>query len=247
MQRYFIKLAYDGSDFHGWQVQPNAPTVQEALTTALATFLREPGLETMGCGRTDTGVHAREFYAHFDLPGEAPENLIFRVNQMLPEAIALSDLIKVAPDAHARFDASARTYEYHVHQQRDPFKKHRSTYINRRLAVEPMNEAAAVLKEYQDFTSFSKVHTEVKTNLCRIDFAEWRTNGEELCFTITADRFLRNMVRAVVGTLLEVGLGKMSLSEFRAVIEGMDRGLAGTSAPAHGLYLTKIVYPYLPG
>jgi len=243
-QRYFIELAYKGTRFHGWQVQPNALTVQECMENALSTITRER-VELTGAGRTDTGVHASYFVAHFDSlkPDLDHPDFTHKLNSFLKDDLSVFAVSKVRPDAHARFDAVSRTYQYHLNLRKDPFSVETSWYFFRQPDVEKMNQACQILFEYIDFTSFSKLHTDVKTNNCKIIQAEWLQKGSDLVFTVKADRFLRNMVRAVVGTLLEVGLGKMDMAGFRKVIEQKDRGAAGLSVPAHGLFLTDIEYP----
>ncbi|MDR2853705.1 MAG: tRNA pseudouridine(38-40) synthase TruA [Prevotellaceae bacterium] len=245
MKRYFIYLAYNGTAYCGWQMQNNGTSVQQVLTAALRTVLREPSLTIMGAGRTDTGVHATEMVAHFDV-NEAIENaveLCGKLNRFLPKDIAVKKIIPVKNDAHARFDAVLRQYEYHIITEKNVFKNHLAARFDMPLDFEKMNIAAAVLKEYRDFTSFSKLHTDVKTNNCQISAAKWEQRGDEWVFVVAADRFLRNMVRAIVGTLLEVGKGKISLDEFRGIIESKNRNNAGMSVPAHGLYLVKVEYP----
>jgi len=245
MQRYFIHLTYDGTNYHGWQIQENANTVQQELQQALSTLFREE-VAVVGCGRTDTGVHARDFYAHFERSEQLDEleELTIRLNKMIPRDIAIFSIFGVDAEVHTRFSALSRTYEYHVNTWKDPFSIKRSCFITHPIDVEKMNSAAQALYDYTDFTSFSKTHTQVKTNLCKIMKAQW-TEGEggKLVFTIQADRFLRNMVRAIVGTLFEVGKSKMTTQQFRQVIEAKDRSLAGTSVPAEGLYLTRVEYP----
>ncbi len=243
-QRYFIELAYKGTKFHGWQVQPNAVSVQECLEKGLSTFIREP-IAVTGAGRTDTGVHASYFVAHFNSskPNLDHPDFTHKLNSFLNEDVSVFSISKVEPEAHARFDAVSRTYQYHLNLQKDPFSVETSWYFFRRPDVAKMNEACKILFDYIDFTSFSKLHTYVKTNNCKIIQAEWTQQGSRLVFTVKADRFLRNMVRAMVGTLLEVGLDKMNLEAFRTVIERKDRGAAGLSVPAHGLFLTDIEYP----
>lgn len=243
-QRYFIELAYNGTRFHGWQIQPNAPSVQEQLEKAVSTIAREK-ISVTGAGRTDTGVHARFFVAHFDSENknlDIPE-LSGKLNSFLGNDLVIFRIYKVVPDAHARFDALSRSYQYHITRTKDPFAQETAWYFKYPLDVEKMNEACTVLFDYSDFTSFSKLHTDVKTNHCKIFQAEWKKQGTQLVFTVKADRFLRNMVRAIVGTLLEVGQGKLSVDGFREVIEKKDRGAAGVSVPAHGLFLTGIEYP----
>lgn len=244
--RYFLKLSYNGASFHGWQVQPNAVSVQSTIEEALSTVLRE-NIGIVGAGRTDTGVNARQMYAHFDYDKEIPDfgKLINSLNRLVGKDIAIYDIIKVADDAHARFDATARTYKYFVTHQKSPFLYPLSWHCPQSLDYEKMNEACEVLKRHIDFTSFSKLHTDVKTNNCRIDYAHWQKEGEMMVFTITADRFLRNMVRAVVGTLVEVGRGKISVDEFEQIILKKDRCSAGTSMPPQALFLWKVNYDYI--
>jgi tRNA pseudouridine38-40 synthase len=243
-QRYFLQLSYNGTRFHGWQVQPNAVSVQEELEKALSTLLREP-VSVVGAGRTDTGVHASFFILHFDLqtPLEAGYDLVYKLNSFLPDDISVQKCWPVSGEAHARFSAVSRTYHYIITTQKDPFSTETSYYYSLPLDLDKMNEAALVLFDYEDFTSFSRLHSDVKTNNCRIYQAEWKREGAQLVFVIKADRFLRNMVRAIVGTLLEVGKGKLSTEGFRQIIEKHDRGAAGASAPAHGLFLVDIEYP----
>jgi tRNA pseudouridine38-40 synthase len=242
--RYFIYLAYDGTRYHGWQIQPNGISVQQTLMQALATFLRRE-VEVTGAGRTDAGVHARLMVAHFDydspLDGAAVTD---KMNRLLPPDISVYKVVPVRPEAHARFDATWRTYHYFVSTSKDPFNRHYAWRLFQTPDFERMNEAARTLFDYTDFTSFSKLHTDVKTNNCRIMQAEWTQVGPtEWRFTIQADRFLRNMVRAVVGTLMEVGRGKMTVEGFRRVIEARDRCSAGTSVPGHALFLVDVGYP----
>ncbi|WP_208600597.1 tRNA pseudouridine(38-40) synthase TruA [Pedobacter terrae] len=245
-KRYFIQLAYDGSLYHGWQTQPNAITVQELLDKAMSVFFRQP-IETLGCGRTDAGVHATDFYAHFDVE-DVDEvkvlNAITGINAMLPYQIAAKRMIPVDPDAHARFDATARAYKYYIHFEKDPFKINRSWLVKDELDVEAMNEAAAVLLNYTDFSCFSKSNTQTFTNNCKITKAVFEEQEGGLVFTIQADRFLRNMVRAIMGTLVSVGKKEINLAAFKAIIESKNRSKAGQSVPACGLYLVKIEYPY---
>lgn len=242
--RYFLYFSYKGTAYHGWQIQPNGLSVQEVLTKALSTILRTE-IELTGAGRTDTGVHARLMVAHFDVASELLEGIdvVQKLNSLLPNDIAVSKIAQVKNDTHARFDAVSRRYEYHLIFSKIVFKNELAVKLHDNLDFEMMNLAAATLKEYHDFTSFSKLHTDVKTNHCQIYEAIWSTCNDEWIFSIEADRFLRNMVRAVVGTLLEVGRHRMSLEQFRKVIEAQDRCLAGPSVPAHGLYLVDIHYP----
>ncbi|RIH64799.1 tRNA pseudouridine(38-40) synthase TruA [Mariniphaga sediminis] len=244
MYRYFVQLSFKGTRYHGWQVQPNAISVQEVLEKAFSTILREE-ISVVGAGRTDTGVHASFFVLHFDTENEILDTtkLVFRLNSFLPFDIAIQKIWQVTTEAHARFGALSRTYHYYITTQKNPFQSETAFYYRGNLDVAKMNEAARILLEYDDFTSFSRLHTDVKTNLCKIYRAEWQQEKNRLVFTIRANRFLRNMVRAVVGTLLEVGKGKLSLENFREIIEVKDRGAAGASAPAHGLFLAEVEYP----
>jgi tRNA pseudouridine38-40 synthase len=246
-KRYFIQLAYDGSLYHGWQIQPNAITVQELLDKAMSVFFRQP-IETLGCGRTDSGVHATDFYAHFDVEDVAEAkvlNAISGINAMLPYQIAAKRIIPVHDEAHARFDATARAYKYYVHFEKDPFKVNRSWLLKDKLDVEAMNQAAALLLNYTDFSCFSKSNTQTFTNNCKVTNAVFEEQGDGLVFTIQADRFLRNMVRAIMGTLVQIGKKEINLEDFKAIIESKNRSKAGQSVPACGLYLVKIEYPYL--
>ena len=248
--RYFLQLAYNGAPFHGWQVQPNAPSVQAAIERALTLALRCP-TGIVGAGRTDTGVNASMMLAHFDTPEpltpERRESLLRQLNAIVGNDIALLAIHDVPGEAHARFDATSRTYHYYVTTTRNPFIYNSYWRAPVNLDFELMNRAALILLETIDFTSFSKLHTDVKTNNCRVTHAAWhRLDTDRWVFEITADRFLRNMVRAVVGTLVEVGRHKMTIEEFSHVIERRDRCAAGTSMPPHPLYLHRVEYPYLP-
>lgn len=244
--RYFIEFAYNGTQYHGWQLQPNASTVQQTLTHAISTLLRQP-IELVGAGRTDAGVHAKQMFAHFDWNEKIDSDaLTLKMNSFLPADIVVYRFITVSDEAHARFDATARTYEYHVHLFKDAFAHPLSYYHHKKLDIDLMNEAAKILYEYEDFECFSKAHTDVFTFNCDVFHAEWKaTSPNQLVFTISANRFLRNMVRAIVGTLINVGLHKASIEDFRAIIESKDRGKAGFSVPGHGLFLTQVSYPYL--
>lgn len=244
MARYFIYLGYDGTNYHGWQIQPNGTSVQEELQKALFTLMRQ-SVEVVGAGRTDAGVHASLMIAHTDLGASVDTTiLIDKLNRLLPPDIAIYRIRRVKDDAHARFDATYRRYQYHVITSKNPFLRHYAWRVFQPLDFERMNEAASVLFEYTDFTSFSKLHTDVKTNNCRIQYARWEQVGEdEWVFTIQADRFLRNMVRAVVGTLVDVGRGKLTIEGFRRVIEAKDRCSAGTSVPGNALFLVDVGYP----
>jgi tRNA pseudouridine38-40 synthase len=244
-QRYFIELSYDGTNYHGWQAQPNAVTVQQLLDEALSTVLRQP-IETTGCGRTDTGVHATEFFAHFDYNSEIehPKSEM-SVNAVLPQDIAVKRIIPIHPDAHARFDATQRSYEYHIHFEKDPFKVNRSWELRDKPDIALMNQAAAIMMEFTDFSCFSKSNTQTFTNNCKIARAEWIEEEGSLVFHISADRFLRNMVRAIVGTVIAIGRKEIEPVAIRQIIESKNRSKAGTSVPACGLYLTEVRYPYL--
>ncbi|RYG42911.1 MAG: tRNA pseudouridine(38-40) synthase TruA [Chitinophagaceae bacterium] len=241
--RYFIEFSYNGTNYLGWQAQLDTPkTVQQTLQNAMSTLLRAP-LEVVGAGRTDTGVHARKMFAHFEHDA-LPEikKLVYRLNSFLPKDIAVHDIFPVAADAHARFGARSRTYEYHIHTKKNVFLENLSWYYFREIDVEKMNQAAQILFEYNDFECFSKSNTDVKTFICKITHANWVKADDRLVFTISADRFLRNMVRAIVGTLIEIGLGKIDADGLRRIIEAKDRSLAGFSAPARGLYLVDVGY-----
>lgn len=242
--RYFIHLAYNGANYCGWQTQPDLPTVQLTLEQALTTLLRKP-TPIVGCGRTDTGVHASDFYAHFTSETEIEtEKLTFKLNSFLPADIAIFEIFAVKENAHARFDAIARTYQYHVSDKRLPFKQGLYSRIYFQPDLSLMNEGAKLLMEYEDFTSFAKLHTQVKTNICHLSQALWEEREDEWIFTIRSNRFLRNMVRSVTGTLLDVGRGKLSLEGLREIVEKKNRCAAGVSMPPQGLFLTRVEYPF---
>lgn len=259
-ERYFIEIAFKGTNYHGWQIQKNALSVQEVLDKAISTVFRED-VSTLGCGRTDAGVHAKQLFAHFDVLIKKEEqngsnstltNLADRktqqylrgINALLPSDIAAKALFKVKIDAHARFDAISRSYEYHIHFGKDPFLTEYSWQVRDDLDIEKMNEAALIMMEYEDFSCFSKSNTQVFTNNCTITFAQWRRLEDgRLIFEIRANRFLRNMVRAIVGTLIEIGKGNQKIDYIREVLLSKNRSIAGVSVPACGLYLTKVVYP----
>lgn len=241
--RYAIHLAYNGTNYCGWQTQPELPTVQFTLESALSTLLRTP-IAIVGCGRTDTGVHASDFYAHFDLDGPLADNLVFKLNSYLPPDIAIFDIFPVADNFHARFSALSRTYKYYAANVRLPFSQGLYCRIYFNPDLDAMNEAAKVLMQYDDFTSFAKLHTDNKTNICHLTEAQWRREGEMLVFTITSNRFLRNMVRSVTGTLLDVGRGKLTIDGLRAIVEQKNRCAAGVSMPAQGLFLTNVAYEW---
>jgi len=244
MARYFIKLAYNGKEFHGWQIQDNAITVQGELNQSLSLLLGKE-IKTTGCGRTDTGVNASCFFAHFD-SDKLIENLVYKLNSLLPNSIVIESIFEVAPEAHSRFDAKARTYHYFFHNKASPFLGEFSYYVPRKLNIEAMNKACEMLLNVEDFTSFSKVHTETFTNNCKVSNASIESIGEETYrFEITADRFLRNMVRAIMGTLIIVGKGKISLSQFQEIIDSHDRGKAGKSVAGEALFLAKVEYEYI--
>lgn len=241
--RYFIELSYFGKAYHGWQNQPNSISVQEVLEDRLSKVLRT-SVEVVGAGRTDAGVHAKQLFAHFDSEtGLDVSELQYKLNSMLPKDIAIAEIFPVNKNVHARFDAISRSYEYHISQEKDAFNFDFSWLLKKYLDVDKMNKACNALKEYSNFKCFSKSRTDVKTYNCRIDHAEWKIEGQKLVFYITADRFLRNMVRAIVGTLVEIGLNKYPVAHIHEVIKSKDRGEAGASVPAHGLYLTRIEYP----
>lgn len=240
--RYFIELSYKGTNYHGWQIQPDASSVQEEVNKAISTILQEE-IQVVGAGRTDAGVHASQMFAHFDTLSNLSDEYIYKFNSILPNEIVIHSLKNVLDDKHARFDAINRSYEYRIYLGRNPFLLDTTWQFHQKeLNLEKMNEAASILLEYEDFESFSKVKTDVKTFNCKITKAVWKQEGENLIFYITANRFLRNMVRAIVGTLIEVGLGKKSIQDFRQIIESKKRSEAGLSVPAQGLFLTKIKY-----
>jgi tRNA pseudouridine38-40 synthase len=243
--RYFIKLSYNGTHYHGWQTQPNAPSIQETLTKALSIILNSK-IDLMGAGRTDSGVHAKEMFAHFDFNNPiSTSNLVHNLNSYLPKDIVVYDIISVSDLAHARFDAIKRTYEYHINTYKDAFLQEQSWYFHQELNLNLMNLAAKLLLKYTDFQCFSKVNTDVNTFNCTIFEANWKQENNSLVFTISANRFLRNMVRSIVGTLINVGINKITLDDFEEIIKSKNREKAGFSVPAHGLYLTKIEYDYL--
>lgn len=251
--RYFMRLAFNGTPFFGWQIQPKNISVQEVIENALTLLLQQPSddgqrerIAITGCGRTDTGVHARDFVAHFDFSEELNEEqrlkLVNKLNSFLPKEIVISTIEPVADDAHARFDAIDRTYRYYVNIRKDAFNFPYAHRVFEKLDVDKMNEAASLLLKNEDFTSFSKVHTQVNNMRCHVTHAQWEQCDDQLIFTITANRFLRNMVRAIVGTLLLVGKGKITVQDFQDIIEQKDRCKAGDSAPAHALFLEKVRY-----
>ncbi|NND76971.1 MAG: tRNA pseudouridine(38-40) synthase TruA [Flavobacteriales bacterium] len=247
MKRYFLELAYDGTAYHGWQVQNNAHSVQAEINTALQTLLNDKELNVTGCGRTDAGVHASQFYLHFDaeMEIEDADNFVYRLNQILPKDIVIYRCVRVHAEAHARFDATSRTYQYHIIQRKNPFNQKFAALFTQDLDVTKMHNVAQQLFGHKDFTSFSKLHSDAHTNNCKIFHASWKQMEDEIVFEIKADRFLRNMVRAIVGTCIEVGKGRMEKEAFVQVIEAKDRQEAGHSVPAKGLFLMRIEYDYL--
>jgi len=242
--RYFITLSYDGLRYHGWQIQPNGDSVQAKLQWALTTLLRQD-IQVTGAGRTDAGVHARKMVAHFDI-AHLPlttVDLVYKLNRLLPQDIAVQKAEQVSDDLHARFSATSRTYHYYIHTIKDPFRRSTSCELHYPLDFVAMNKAANILLDYEDFGAFCKAHADVKTTICDVTVAQWhQTSPTDWYFEITANRFLRNMVRAVVGTLIDVGRGRLSIDEFRQVIEGRKRTEAGESMPAHALFLEDITY-----
>ncbi|MGB0934088.1 MAG: tRNA pseudouridine(38-40) synthase TruA [Lishizhenia sp.] len=244
VQRYFFELAYDGTKFFGWQIQPREISVQQTIEEALTKLNSNREVKVVGCGRTDTGVHASNFYLHVDFPEiKQQEKFLFKLNRMLPDAIAVAKIIKVKSDAHARFDALERTYQYFISTQKKPFNSAYTYLVSSKLNIDAMNKACAYLIGEKDFTSLAKMHTDVKTNICNVRFAQWKkTNEDTLMFEIKANRFLRNMVRATVGTLLEVGLQKIKPEEVKEILDAKSRSRAKASAPGHALFLSKVEY-----
>tara|TARA_A100001015_G_scaffold320443_1_gene446824 strand:+ start:2832 stop:3590 length:759 start_codon:yes stop_codon:yes gene_type:complete len=240
--RYFVFFAYNGAGYHGWQSQPNALTVQQEMEQAFETLLQEP-IALTAAGRTDAGVHASFMVAHFDTSNSLPENLCFLLNQYLSNAISINRIQNVSDSAHARFDALSRTYQYTISSVKNPFRYPYQYYIKGSLDLAQMNASAALLLEYEDFECFSKVNTDVKTFMCQIEKAHWESLENQYIFTIKANRFLRNMVRAIVGTLIEIGQGKRTLDSLYKTLRSKDRSQAGYSVPAHALFLTDIEYP----
>jgi tRNA pseudouridine38-40 synthase len=242
--RYFIELSYKGTNYHGWQVQPSSISVQELINKAFSTIFGV-SINVVGAGRTDTGVHAEQLYAHVDFSNEINlGEVIYKINSLLPNDIVVENILKATESAHARFDATSRSYEYRVFLGRNPFLIDTTWQLNnKKLNIVKMNEAAEILLTYTNFKCFSRTNSNVKTYNCDVKRAEWVLTKKILVFYITADRFLRNMVRAIVGTLIEVGTGKITLEDFKQIIESKDRCNAGTSAPAQGLFLTQVTYP----
>lgn len=246
MSRKFLHLAYKGTNFFGWQIQPNEISVQEEIEKALTKLNRNNSVKVVGCGRTDTGVHASQFYAHFDQEFDLDnEQLCFKLNNMLHQDIVVFEVLDVASEAHARFDASARTYHYFIHQEKDPFIHEISWQRKGNLNIEKMNEACQLLLKHSDFECFSKVKTDVTNFNCDISQAIWIPSDKGYIFSITANRFLRNMVRAIVGTMIEIGEEKISIQDFQGILQSKNRSEAGQSVPARGLFLAKIKYDYI--
>jgi len=241
IQRYFIQLSYDGTTFHGWQIQPNAKSIQETLNFALSTITRQE-IYVVGCGRTDTGVHASQFYAHFESEEIELEPVCYKVNRMLPPQIAVQRIFKVAKDTHARFSATSRIYEYRITMAKNPFLVHRAYELREEMDIALMNKAGEMCQDFTDFSSFAKA-SDVKTNLCDLHYARWERKDEMILFEVKANRFLRNMVRSMVGTIIEIGRKRVSLEQFEKIVESKNRSKAGYSVPAHGLYLKEIGYP----
>ncbi len=240
--RYFVEFSYKGTNYHGWQIQPDVNSVQAEITKALSIILQED-IQVVGAGRTDTGVHASQMIAHFDTLKIVSNEFIYKFNAILPDDIVIRSLEKVSDNKHARFDAISRSYEYRILLRRDPFLLESTWQLHqKKLNINKMNKASKILFEYKNFQSFSKVKTDVKTFNCKITHASWNLDGDHLTFHITSNRFLRNMVRAIVGTLIEVGLGKKTIDDFRKIIKSKSRSEAGFSVPAKGLFLTKVEY-----
>ena len=245
LTRYFIFISFKGTYYHGWQLQPRSLTIQKILDESLSLILGEK-VSTTGAGRTDAGVHALFFCAHFDSTVndlDIKTDLVFRLNRFLPDDIAITGIRKVKNDANARYSAISRTYRYFITRKKDPFRTETSWFIHGPLDIDLMNMVSGTLTRYDDFTSFSRLHSDNKTNICKVFMAEWELEGDTLVFTIKADRFLRNMVRAITGTVVDIGRKKISPAEFEKIIEARDRGSAGMSAPAKGLFLSDIEYP----
>jgi tRNA pseudouridine38-40 synthase len=240
--RYFLEIAYKGTNYHGWQVQKNAHSVQQELNSCLERLFQQP-VETIASGRTDTGVHAEQQFVHLDLNEELNADLLFKINCILPNDIVVKNYFRVKDNAHARFDTISRSYEYRICRVKNPFSLGLAWNLTRDLDFESMKEATTILFEFEDFQSFSKVHTDVEHFLCKIIYAGWEHEGDYLIFKIEANRFLRGMVRTIVGTLIDIGKGKISVRNFREVLEKKDRKAAGAIVPAEGLYLTRIKYP----
>jgi tRNA pseudouridine38-40 synthase len=243
MPRYFIEIAYNGADFHGWQKQPNAPSVQETIETCLFKLFGQKEIPIVGCGRTDAGVHAKQYFFHLDLEQPLDETqFVYKLNRMFPKGIAAYSMREVSPELHARFDATKRTYRYFIHPHKNPFREDISWYFPYPLDLDKMNEAAKLLLGEKDFGSFAKAHTDVKTNICKVYAAQWLIDENGFYFEISANRFLRNMVRAIVGTLIDIGTGKLGLSDIPKILAAKNRQEASLSVPGHALFLWKIDY-----
>ena len=243
MTRYFFEISYNGKNYHGWQRQANSVSVQETIESCFSKLYSNKDIGIIGCGRTDAGVHAKQYFFHVDLENsEDPIVFVFKLNRMLPESIFIKEMKSVESDLHARFAAKKRTYRYFIHPQKDPFKEELSWYFPQKIDVDQMNNAANFLLGEKDFCSFAKVHTDVKTTICSVYSAKWHTDANGLYFEISANRFLRNMVRAIVGTLLEVGAGKIHPEEIQTILSAKNRQEAAVSVPAHGLFLWEILY-----
>jgi len=243
MHRYFIEIAYNGADFHGWQKQPNAPSVQETIEKCLFKQFANTEIPIVGCGRTDAGVHAKQYFFHLDLEKKVDEQqFVYKLNRMFPKGIAAFSMREVENDLHARFDAKKRTYRYFIHQTKNPFREGVSWYFPHTLDFYKMNEAAQVLIGEKDFSSFAKAHTDVKTNICTVNEAKWHTDENGYYFEISANRFLRNMVRAIVGTLMDIGTGKLEITDLSKILAAKDRQEASVSVPGHALFLWEIEY-----
>jgi tRNA pseudouridine38-40 synthase len=245
MNRYFIQLAFNGKNYHGWQMQDNAHTVQAEINNKLSLLLNEK-INVIGCGRTDTGVHAKEYFAHFEMqkPLDGLNELVKKLNNFLPPDVVIYKVFEVKPYMHARFSAVSRTYRYYISRIKNPFLQELSYFYHAPLNISAMKQASNLLLDYTDFTSFSKLHSKTNNNNCKILFCNWEEAEGMLVFTITADRFLRNMVRAIVGTLLEIGKGKLEPADLKTIIEAKNRSAAGFSVPAEGLFLEKVLYPF---
>ena len=243
MQRYFFELSYNGTDYFGWQRQPKEISVQQVIEDSLSKMHSNQEIKVVGCGRTDSGVHAKHFALHVELPIISDtDKMTFKLNRMLPDSIVISKIYSVNSELHARFSAKARTYRYYIHKAKNPFKKNLSWHVPQELNIDEMNKAARQLIGKKDFTSFSKLHTDVKTNICNVTKAEWVKEADEIYFEISSDRFLRNMVRATVGTLMDVGFGKIKAESMSEILSAMNRQAASVSVPAHGLFLWKVDY-----
>lgn len=243
MYRYFFKISYDGTSYFGWQKQPKQISIQETIEKDLSKIHSLKEINIVGCGRTDAGVHAKEYYFHWEFEKSInKQDIKYKLNKMLPNGICIHDIYEVPNDIHARFSAKERSYEYLINTSKNPFTSYHSWYISQNLDVDKMNAAARLLIGKKDFTSFAKIHTDVKNHICQLNYAKWVQKGDQVIFEIRANRFLRNMVRAIVGTCVDVGLNKIKLDEFKEIIESKDRQKASGSAPAKGLYLSKVIY-----